>query len=125
MGYKTNAVPLGRLFCQFLDQPQMSHRLDRKKNRQHLAGLQNRGGCPSGWAARVLDTRSLLECGERGCPKGKVAMESKRLKFQRENCHFIDSGMIAIVVILKGICDTEINFDRLSEKSHSIHCYTR
>ena len=45
-----------------------------------------------------------------GCPKGKVAMESKRLKYQRENCHFIDSGMIAIVVILKGICDTEINF---------------
>ena len=63
---KSNAVPLGRFFCHFLDQPQMSHRLDRKKNRQHLAGLQNRGGCPSGWAARVLDTRSLLECGECG-----------------------------------------------------------
>ena len=65
-GSKSNAVPLGRLFRQFLDQPQMSQKLDRKKNRQHLAGLQNRGGCPSGWAARVLDPRSLLECGECG-----------------------------------------------------------
>ena len=44
-------------------------------------------------------------------------MESKRLKYQRENCHFIDSGMIAIVVILKGICDTEINFVKILHHS--------
>ena len=49
-----------------------------------------------------------------GCPKGKVAMESKRLKYQRENCHFIDSGMIAIVVILKGYCDIMKNLAPLT-----------